>query len=266
MENLTRQLQEQLKEIDSHISTMEKKLGKHANIPQGVVKVSYCKGIPQYYLKLAGESKFRYVRTSKAETVHAIIQNDYDMYVYKKLQESHILLSGFLKKYHIEDITGAYESLGRGRKKMVDPIIIPDDEFIPRWYEKFKTEQNGFRDELQYRTDRDEYVRSKSEKILADTFNKHSVPYVYEPMIKLNNGHTLFPDFALLNVRKRKTIYWEHFGLINDPEYTQKSMKKLDEYERNGLLCGDNLIFSTESRENPLNLHLIENKIRLFLK
>ena len=149
---------------------------------------------------------------------------------------------------------------------LVDPIIIPDDELVLQWHERFKTEQNGFRDELQYQTDRGELVRSKSEKILADTFNKNDVPYVYEPMIKLKNGHTLFPDFALLNVRKRKTIYWEHFGLINDPEYAQRSMKKIDEYERNNLICGDNLIFSTESHESPLNLHLIENKIRLFLK
>ena len=266
MENYKKQLQTQLAEIDNLIAKVEKSLAKSSGDPQGVVKISYTRGKPQYYLKVPGKEKFKYIHKSETETVRSIVQHDYDLNVYKKLQVSHRILSEFLRKYDVETITRAYDDLGRGRKILVDPIIIPDDELIPKWYERFKTEQNGFRDELQYRTDREEYVRSKSEKILADTFNKHGIPYVYEPMIKLKNGHILYPDFALLNVRKRKTIYWEHFGLINDQEYAQKSMKKLDEYERNGLLCGDNLIFSTESRENPLNLHLIEDKIRLFLK
>ncbi len=266
MENFKKQLQTQLTEIDNLIAKVEKSLAKSPEDPQGVVKISYTRGKPQYYLRVPGEEKFKYIHKSEIETVRSIVQHDYDLNVYKKLQVSHRILSEFLRKYDVGTITRAYEDLGLARKRLVDPIIIPDDELILQWYERFKIEQNGFRDELQYCTDRDEYVRSKSEKILADTFNKHGVPYVYEPMIKLKNGHTLFPDFALLNVRKRKTIYWEHFGLINDSEYAQRSMKKIDEYEKNGLICGDNLIFSTESHESPLNLHLIENKIRSFLK
>ena len=108
-------------------------------------------------------------------------------------------------------------------------------------------------------------VRSKSEKILADLFYKKGIPYIYEPMLNLKNGHYIFPDFALLNLRKKKTIYWEHFGVISDSEYAAKSIRKLDEYERQGLISGDNLIFSTESTDNPLNTRLVEAKIDKFL-
>ena len=147
---------------------------------------------------------------------------------------------------------------------LVKPLIIPDEEVIQTWYSSFETGRNGFQDERKYATENGDMVRSKSEKIIADILFKHNIPYVYEPALKLN-GHVWFPDFAVLNVRKRKTIYWEHFGLISDSEYAEKNMRKILEYEEQGLICGDNLIFTMESSASPLSIKMIEKKINLML-
>lgn len=265
MEDLTLQLETQLNDINNLISVAEKNLKNSSSVPEGIAKVSYCRGDVQYYLKKPGESRFRYVHSSQRDEIKLIIQHDYDVTVYDILLNTRKAIISFLKKYNIDRIEKAYDSLGKGRKMLVDPIIPSKDDVIRKWYEGFVTDDNGFQSERQYFTEKGEKVRSKSEKILADIFNKHGIPYVYEPKLVLNNGHTVFPDFALLNIRKRKTVYWEHFGLISDPDYTVKCMAKLDEYERSGFVCGDNLIFSIESMNNPFYIRMMEKKIQLLL-
>ncbi|MCR5101181.1 MAG: hypothetical protein K6B41_07480, partial [Butyrivibrio sp.] len=107
--------------------------------------------------------------------------------------------------------------------------------------------------------------RSKSEKIIADLFEKYKIPYRYEPMLELSDGHCVFPDFVVLNVRLRKTIYWEHFGLITDGEYAKKTLQKLSFYEENGIVVGKDLLISIESDQIPLNVKLLEQKIHQYI-
>lgn len=52
-------------------------------------------------------------------------------------------------------------------------------------------------------------MRSKSEVIIADLLNKEGIPYRYEFPLYLKEFNTVYPDFTILNVRKRKEIYWE---------------------------------------------------------
>ena len=74
-----------------------------------------------------------------------------------------------------------------------------------------------------------ERVRSKSEVIIADTLARHGVPYRYEYPLKLKSGRdgafrTIHPDFLCLNVRTRAEFYWEHFGLMDDPDYLERTL------------------------------------------
>ena len=45
----------------------------------------------------------------------------------------------------------------------------------------------------------------------------------------------IYPDFTCLRLADRKTILWEHLGMMTDPIYCQKAMKKIDIYAKNGL-------------------------------
>ena len=69
----------------------------------------------------------------------------------------------------------------------------------------------------------------------------------------------------MLNIRTRKTIYWEHFGLISDEKYASNALEKLHIYEANGWTLGDNLLYSVESENIPLNIKLLEQKINDYL-
>ena len=74
-----------------------------------------------------------------------------------------------------------------------------------------------------------------------------------------------FPDFTCLNLRTREEYLWEHFGMMDDPEYALNAMGKLDVYEKNGIFLGKRLIVSRETVENPLNVKRIQNLAEEYL-
>ena len=79
-------------------------------------------------------------------------------------------------------------------------------------------------------------------------------------------GAEAAPDFTLLDVRRRKDILWEHFGKIDDPEYAQRSIKKLVEYENAGYYPGENMIVTFETRTFPLTPKEIKQVISHYLR
>ena len=75
----------------------------------------------------------------------------------------------------------------------------------------------------------------------------------------------VFPDFKLLNKRTRKTIYWEHFGMMDDPDYLDTAIQKIQRYARSGIFLGDTLIVTFETSRRPLSTKDIELLIQKHL-
>lgn len=74
------------------------------------------------------------------------------------------------------------------------------------------------------------------------------------------------PDFLCLNLRTRKEIIWEHFGMMDNSEYLENAIQKIQIYESNGYLSGENFIATFETSQQPLRLEVIERKIVALLK
>lgn len=111
-------------------------------------------------------------------------------------------------------------------------------------------------------TEKNEKVRSKSEKIIADKLKLMGVPYIYELPLELDGMIYIKPDFTALNIDSRKEFIWEHFGMMDNPEYVEKAMSKLNMYARNGYKEGKNLIITMESKNQPINTRNLEETIR----
>ena len=117
-----------------------------------------------------------------------------------------------------------------------------------------------------YDTRRGEKVRSKSEAILADILYGLGIPYHYEKPLYLGSGKVRYPDFTLLKIKSREEIYLEHFGMLDDDEYREKSLLKLDEYRKHGIYVGKNLIFTYETEKSPLDIKGIEKMLKEVMK
>ncbi len=211
------------------------------------------------------DGKLEYVKRKDIDKVKRIVQRDYYQDVLDRLRVIRGRIERFLKIYDMDSINEVYNNLSDAKKVLVVPTIPTDEQYIELWRKRNVGGMNSFPEEGQFLTIRGEKVRSKSEKILADMFEKLGVPYSYEPQVRINDGKYLYPDFALLNVRTRKTVYWEHFGLASDGEYAKSALSKLELYEQAGLELGTDLIVSMEFAKMPLNIKQITGKINKYL-
>ena len=93
---------------------------------------------------------------------------------------------------------------------------------------------------LIHRTKRDELVRSKSEIIIANELVAQGVDrYEYEAPLVLPDGRTRYPDFTIVDDDTGERYYWEHLGLLHNPEYEARWTRKLNDYREAGILPHD---------------------------
>ncbi len=81
----------------------------------------------------------------------------------------------------------------------------------------------------------------------------------------MRNGKKKYPDFTLLKTSTREIVYHEHLGLLDDEEYREANFAKLEEYRKNGIEIGKNLILTYEAEGYYLNIKDIKKLVeRIF--
>ena len=88
------------------------------------------------------------------------------------------------------------------------------------------------------------------------------IPYRYECPLVLGYDFTIYPDFTILKMPERKEVYLEHFGMLDDEEYFDRMLLKLNTYEKNGIYLGSNLFFTYETSVKPINTKALNNQLR----
>lgn len=264
MNHLYENLEERMRELKKIIKDKEKALKK---APKGILNVHSSKGRVQYYYKEKPADKARrYMRENEKLLVKELCQKDYDERVLDTAQKELKVLDKLCKIYRNKVCEEVFETLNVYRQKFVVPLRIPDKEFIEKW-EGESYEKLGFAvDYPEYYTDKGERVRSKSEVLIANALKSLGIPYKYECPLFLNNGFTYHPDFKIVKMKNREIVYWEHFGKMDDPEYVDKVVRKLNAYAQNGIFPGKNLIVTFENNKRPLNLKMINLMIDQYLK
>ena len=264
MEDCSSLLQQQLKELDQLILEADRRIEASSELGTRKIRTTYKKNGYQYY-EVNEDKTRKYIPKEKIAFVKAVAQRDYDLAVKRALLDARYKITRFVKSYDAASIEKVYENLCDARKILVEPIIQTDEEFIQEWKRTHCGQKNEYPMTKSYLTDQGEKVRSKSEKILADLLFKHRIIYTYEPKVILKNGKIFYPDFAALNIRTRRTMYWEHFGLVSNGEYASNALCKLREYEDNGLEVGKDILFTIESESQPFDQKKIEEKIEKYL-
>ena len=105
------------------------------------------------------------------------------------------------------------------------------------------------------------FVRSKSECMIDLALYQHGVPSRYECILILGD-RTLYPDFTTRHPRTGDYIYWEHHGLMDDPNYARNTFQKHQLYAQHGILPSINLITTYETKNHPLTFDLVDKIIQ----
>ena len=290
------QLQERIEQLEKLLAIKEKALKK---APEGSLRVSKSHGAVQYYHKTnINEKNGRYLDSAHREVAQKLAQKAYNLKLVPVIKKELALLQAALSK--IREISqggeiplNVLDQVNPDSRALITTATLTDAQYAAAWLsQKYKGKP--------FQPDAQEFyaaggirVRSKSEVIIADTLTRLGIPYLYEFPLTLKIGGrgvgdsrnaggkttepraqspgsrhsiTVYPDFLCLNLRTRQEFIWEHFGLMDDPEYSEKFVQKIHTYGENGILPGKNLIFTTETEKEQLDTRNVEDLIKIFLK
>ena len=102
--------------------------------------------------------------------------------------------------------------------------------------------------------------------IIANTLKRMAVPYRYEYPLGLQDGRVIYPDFLALNVREKKEMVWEHFGMMDDGAYSEKAVRKIRSLQQTGIFPGEKLILTFERSKQPLDTNELRSVIQTYLQ
>lgn len=78
-------------------------------------------------------------------------------------------------------------------------------------------------------------MRSKSELVIADKLHARGINYAFEQPLVLGEGRVRYADFTIADDASGVTYYWEHLGLLGDPDYRARWERKQAEYFAAGI-------------------------------
>lgn len=241
--------------------------------PKGCLKYQIKAGKAYYYQKYKNEEEnsyvVHYIERKDEKLAMKLAQKGYFIMIKPLLEKEIKALEQFLESYNTRDVDEVYDGLADARKKLITPVRMSKKELINKWEsEKFEL-YKGYEENLKYETEGGEIVRSKSEVIIANLlYSKRNVlRYKYErPLDVRKNGRlfTIHPDFTIMNINTGKVVYWEHAGCMDNVEYVNDFICKVNTYISNNIIPGKNLIITYETLDSPLNVNTIKiliNKI-----
>lgn len=260
--NLYEQAQARWKELNKACQTIEKRMEKY---PEGKIHIVSGHNKIQYYLRIDPKDKSgEYISKKDVERIRIYLRKKYDEEVLASITKEKSNLEHFLKKTNSSNtsIQNLYSNYPEEIKKYMIPIDVSDADYAAKWSrEPYQSKEIG-RDVPTFITNKGEHVRSKSELMIANALERYGVPYKYECPFILSNGQIIHPDFTVLDVSHRKEIYWEHRGMMDDKDYAVKAVQRIKMLEKEGVLLGDNLIITEETKGLPLGTNEVERIVK----
>lgn len=262
------ELKNRLAQFTKIIKDAEQRIGK---APKGCLKVLlvHQKGGDVYRYSHREDGKNpngRYLPKSEMPLARKLAQKEYCEKVLSAAKKEKKIIESICEDFSKDSILEAYTNMTKGKRMLVEPYVLPDEEYARRWqakvYEGGRFEEG---DNAQY-TKRGERVRSKSEQIIADRLFDAKIPYRYEYPLEYEPGRYIFTDFTVLNPRTRMIFRWEHFGKMDDAKYRKTFFWKQSIYMRSGFIPGVNYICTFEDNENPFDARIVDKLIDKLLR
>ena len=234
-------------------------------LPEGNLRISTDATYPRYYISEKGHSdEEKYLPHSEIDLVKGLAQRNYDKKLINLTKKRLKQIDNILKDYSDDEIERVYTSLCDERKKLVLPVTPLVDNQIRTWLETPYTPKPFEPGTKEIYTEKGLRVRSKSEEKIAEYLDRNNIPYKYECPLYLEGYGIVYPDFTFLSRITLKEVYWEHEGMMDDPDYATKAVKKINGYDRSGIYVGDRLILTFETKQTVLNTQTISHIVKQY--
>lgn len=234
--------------------------------PEGSLKLGKSKGCVQYYHWIEGmHGCGTYINKSNVSFAKKLAQKTYYEKILRYTNKVTTQISRLLKIYDDNKIENIFLEEHPERQKLITPIEPTYAQKLETWMSQPYEGKSFKEDAPVLLTNNGVRVRSKSEKILADYFESEGISYKYECPLKLKPYGTIYPDFTFLSKKTGQEIYWEHEGMMDNPEYAKNAVQKIELYEKNGLYPGERLILTFETTANVINTEILKKLTQRYL-
>ena len=194
-----------------------------------------------------GKHVQRYIRPAELEKTYQEIEK------LKQLQQRKRNL-----RYHLRALTRCFRYFGLDAEAVMEERRKEVEVHTTRKNQRKEALRRAqfemYPESHRHVTDRMEVVASKSELIIANEMIRQGIHYDYEKRLYLPDG-VIRPDFTLY-LPDGTEIYWEHAGMMDDPEYARNFRNKLMRYDQAGYHLNEQLIV-TYDRGGTIDLEIV---------
>lgn len=243
-------------EVYNSILELKKKMKR---APAGHLRVN-SHGKTPHYFRVTKKDDFHgeYIPRKNERLAESLAQKRIDEKYLEELEKIQRNLNRLIKKGKTT-LDHVYLDLSPARQILVTPVRFPDREFEEIWSSVNYLGKSFEDDSSEIFTPEGMRVRSKSEILIVDALNRSKIPFRYECPLKLNGFGVVHPDFVCLDAYHRCVRVWEHFGMVDNPEYARKMIRKIYAYSENGFILGEGLLATFETSQFPLNARWLDS-------
>lgn len=163
----------------------------------------------------------------------------------------------YLRHYPKEKKSDAILAGSDTLQNLLSPYFSPLSKELDDWMKSPYEKNLKHPEHLTQKIGASEFVRSKSEAMIAKALKQNKIPYRYECKLILDEIE-IYPDFTMRHPKTGEYFYWEHFGLLDKHDYVEKMHKKIKYYTDNNIMPGINLITTYETQDKPLTFEMVE--------
>lgn len=249
-----KKLQTRKTQLDLLIKDTKNKL---TNLPEGKL---ICCG-DQFY-RSDGRNK-TYIKKQDQILAEKLAVKKYLSALLEDLEKEKCATDMYLRHYPKNSKVDDIYSLPNSFQRLLSSHFSPLSKELDEWMKSPYPTNPKHPEHLSIKIGPSEFVRSKSEAMIAKMLKQYQIPYRYESQLILGDI-TLYPDFTIRHPKTGETFLWEHHGMLEIAEYQKNMLNKMQLYVSNNILPGINLITTYETQEKPLTFEIIEMYIQYY--
>ncbi len=249
MDSLKRELLFRKQSLEKAI---EKAKAAIAAAPEGTLRVDASKGKVRYYHVHDNHQKV-YIPKKSFDIAERLANKDYAKKMISRAQKELDAINLQLRIADGKNAETAFSDLSGSRKNIVTPFLIDEGTARQKWLSQPYERSSNHPEHMRFKTRKGDMVRSKSEAFIANTYYELGIAYRYECTLFLKDNVTCNPDFTILDTAHHRIVYHEHLGRLDNSAYLEEQLWKFNEYRKNGIYVGKNLIVTYETDAYPFD-------------